>query len=118
MSQNTSADDHGLTETVFDRFMLEEYKTIASAHFDLHSGLRQYFRFYLGLVALPFTVMAVAFRDTSLSLFALPQVLLLVFFGTPTAGLALFISMVNTRFDVILYTRAVNGVRAYFVQRA
>ena len=30
----------------------------------------------------------------------------------------MFLQMVHTRFDIILYTRAVNGVRAYFAMRA
>jgi hypothetical protein len=104
--------------TAVDDFMLEEYKTIAAAHFDLHSGLRQNFRFYLGIVAVPFTVTAVAFKDQTLSIFALPSVLTLLFLVTPVIGLLLFIHMINTRFDIILYTRTVNGVRAYFASRS
>lgn len=112
--QNTA----GAATSAVDDFMLEEYKTIASAHFDLHSGLRQNFRFYLGIVAVPFTVTAVAFKDQTLSIFALPDVLTLLFIVTPSIGLLLFIHMINTRFDIILYTRTVNGVRAYFVARS
>lgn len=104
-------------KTPVDEFMLSEYQTIASAHFDLHNGLRQNFRFYLGLVAVPFTVFAV-YKDVSLDLFRLPMVLLSLFAVVPFLGLLMFLSMINTRFDIILYTRTVNAVRAYFTMRA
>jgi len=104
-------------KTPVDEFMLSEYQTIASAHFDLHNGLRQNFRFYLGLVAVPFTVFAV-YKDVSLDLFRLPTVLLSLFAVVPFLGLLIFLSMINTRFDIILYTRTVNAVRAYFTMRA
>ena len=106
-----------MTKTVVDEFMLAEYDTIASAHFDLHAGLRQSFRFYLGLAAVPFTVFAV-YKDPKLDLFSLPSVLLFLFAVVSVLGLLMFLTMINTRFDIILYTRAVNGVRAYFAKRA
>jgi hypothetical protein len=101
-----------------DGFMLEEYKTIAQAHFDLQSGLRQSFRFYLGIVAIPFTVIAVALKDPALSIVKLPEILAYLFVAMPSIGLLLFIHMMNTLFDLILYTRTVNGVRSYFVARS
>jgi hypothetical protein len=104
-------------KTPVDEFMLSEYKTIASAHFDLHNGLRQNFRFYLGLVAIPFTVFAV-YKDPKMDILRLPNVLLLLFAIVPFLGLLMFLFMINTRFDIILYTRVVNAVRAYFKMRA
>jgi hypothetical protein len=41
-----------------------------------------------------------------------------LFFAIPVLGFLMFLSMINTRFDIILYTRTVNGVRAYFAMRA
>ncbi|HWY54171.1 MAG TPA: hypothetical protein VNZ03_06885 [Terriglobales bacterium] len=106
-----------VAKTPVDEFMLAEYETIASAHFDLHNGLRQNFRFYLGLAAVPFTVLA-AFKDMKVEIFDLPTVLLFLFGVVPFLGLLMFLSMINTRFDIILYTRTVNAVRAYFEMRA
>ena len=105
------------SKTPFDEFMLAEYATIASAHFDLHAGLRQTFRFYLGLLAVPFSVWAVAFKEHT-DIFHLPSVLAVLFAIMPVLGFMMFLQMAHTRFDIILYTRAVNGVRAYFVNRA
>ena len=115
--QGALANPESMEKNPVDEFMLAEYQTIASAHFDLHNGLRQNFRFYLGLVAVPFTVFAV-YKDVNLNIFRLPQVLLLLFGLIPFLGLLMFLSMINTRFDIILYTRAVNAVRAYFKMRA
>jgi hypothetical protein len=104
-------------KTVVDEFMLTEYQTIAAAHFDLHNGLRQNFRFYLGLIAAPVTVFAV-YKDPNMEVFRLPEVMLFLFSVISVLGFLMFLNMINTRFDIILYTRTVNGVRAYFKTRA
>lgn len=104
-------------KTPVDEFMLAEYQTIAAAHFDLHNGLRQNFTFYLGLIAAPVTVFAV-YKDPHIEVFQLPQVMLLLFTVITVLGFLMFLNMINTRFDIILYTRAVNGVRSYFKVRA
>jgi hypothetical protein len=104
-------------KTAIDEFMLAEYQTIASAHFDLHNGLRQNFRFYLGLIAVPSSVWAVAFKDQT-DVWHLPNVLVLMVGVISALGFMMFVQMVHTRFDIILYTRVVNGVRAYFTARA
>jgi hypothetical protein len=97
--------------------MVSEHQIIASAHFDLHAGLRQSFRFYLGLIAVPLTVLAV-FKDPNIDPLRLPVFMLGLFCAIPVLGFLMFLSMINTRFDIILYTRTVNGVRAYFAMRA
>ncbi|HEY6343930.1 MAG TPA: hypothetical protein VIY49_20735 [Bryobacteraceae bacterium] len=102
-------------KTVSDEFMLSEYQTIASAHFDLHNGLRLNFRFYLGLIAVPSSIWAVAFKDQT-DIFHLPRVLVLMIGLVALLGFLMFLQMVNTRFDIILYTRVVNGVRGTRVQ--
>jgi hypothetical protein len=104
-------------KTAVDEFMLAEYQTIAAAHFDLHNGLRQNFRFYLGLIAAPVTVFAV-YKDPTIEVFKLPEVMLFLFSVISVLGFLMFLNMINTRFDIILYTRTVNGVRAYFKVRA
>lgn len=104
-------------KTVIDEFMLAEYQTIATAHFDLHNGLRQNFRFYLGLIAAPVTVFAV-YKDPRIEVFQLPEVMLFLFGVISVLGFLMFLNVINTRFDIILYTRTVNGVRSYFKIRA
>jgi len=118
MTKANQSSFSGKTEkTPVDEFMLSEYQTIAAAHFDLHNGLRQNFRFYLGLIAAPVTVFAI-YKDPSMEVFKLPEVMVFLFAVITVLGFLMFLNMINTRFDIILYTRTVNGVRLYFKIRA
>ena len=118
MTNGNSGEIPDKTEkTAVDEFMLSEYQTIAAAHFDLHNGLRQNFRFYLGLIAAPVTVFAI-YKDPNMEIFKLPQVMVFLFAVITVLGFLMFLNMINTRFDIILYTRTVNGVRLYFKLRA
>lgn len=107
-----------------DDFMLKEYESIASAHFDSQAGLRQQFRFYLVIAAVPVTLIGLAFKDRpaheieQLTFFNLPVVLTSVFFAIGILGILLLLSMIHTALDATMYARTVNGVRQYFVQRA
>jgi hypothetical protein len=107
-----------------DDFMLKEYESIASAHFDSQAGLRQQFRFYLIIAAVPVTIIGIAFKDrpiheiAQLTFFNLPVVLTSVFFAIGVLGFLLLLSMIHTALDATMYARTVNGVRQYFVDRA
>lgn len=111
-------------KNTIDEFMIEEYESIASAHFDSQSGLRQQFRFYLLIAAVPITVLGLVFRDrppeelAKISLFSLPSPFNYIFFMIGLLGALMLLSMVHTALDATLYARTVNGVRAYFVDRA
>jgi len=104
--------------SVADEFMLAEYKNISTAHFELHNAFRQMFRFYLGIVAVPITVFAFTYKDASLALRTLPLVFIYILLLTGIIGLLMFLSLVNIRFDIVFYTRTVNGTRNYFMSRA
>lgn len=107
-----------------DDFMLKEYESIASAHFDSQAGLRQQFRFYLIIAAVPVTVLGLAFKDRpekeieALTFFNLPTFLTTVFLAIGVLGFLLLLSMIHTALDATMYARTVNGVRSYFVERA
>jgi hypothetical protein len=108
-----------------DEFMLKEYESIAAAHFDSQAGLRQQFRFYLIVVAVPLTVLGVALNRTSaggsprdLNLLSLPALVSWVFVGIGVLGFLLSLAMIHTAFDAVLYARTVNGIRKYFCDRA
>jgi len=98
-------------------FVLEEYKNISKAHFELHNGFRQMFRFYLGIMAVPVTVFAFAYKDQNISLANLPSVFVYILLLTGVIGCLMFLSLINIRFDIIFYTRTVNGTRAYFMKK-
>jgi hypothetical protein len=113
-----------LDKTAIDEFMLKEYESIASAHFDSQSGLRQQFRFYLLIAAVPVTVLGLAFKDRpateieQMGIFDLPRILVWLFLGIGVLGILMLLSMVHTALDASLYAPTVNGIRHYFVDRA
>jgi undecaprenyl pyrophosphate phosphatase UppP len=108
---------------VADAFMLKEYESIASAHFDSQAGVRQQFRFYLLIAAVPVTIVGLAFRDQSehdvahWSLAGISPLFGDVFLGIGFIGVCLLLSMIHTALDATLYARTVNGIRAYFMDR-
>ena len=103
--------------------MLKEYESIASAHFDSQVGVRQQFRFYLLIAAVPLTIVGLAFKDQSqrdLAQWSLAGISTLfgdVFLGIGFIGVCLLLSMIHTALDATLYARTVNGIRAYFMDR-
>ena len=107
--------DSPYSHTVSKEFMLEEYKNISRAHFELHNGLRQTFRFYLGLVAIPITLFAFIYKDAKITLESLPSALAYTICLIGFIGFLMFLSLISIRFDIIFYTRAVNGTRRYFM---
>lgn len=115
---------NGNESSPIDDFMLKEYESIASAHFDSQAGLRQQFRFYLIIAAVPVTVLGLAFKDRpekeieTLTFFSLPTLLTTVFLAIAVLGFLLLLSMIHTALDATMYARTVNGVRNYFVERA
>lgn len=109
---------------VVDDFMLKEYESIAAAHFDCQAGLRQQFRFYLALMAVPLTVLGLALKDRTASEIAhlgfsgIPHVLWYTFIAVGILGILMFLTMIHIALDSLLYARTVNGLRAYFSHRA
>lgn len=125
MTAMTDTEHMNTTESnPIDDFMLKEYESIASAHFDSQAGLRQQFRFYLIIAAVPVTVLGLAFRDRpereiqALTFFDLPTLLTTVFLAIGVLGFLLLFSMIHTALDATMYARTVNGIRNYFVERA
>jgi hypothetical protein len=113
----TLADKVGAKDDEQASFMLEEYKNISNAHFELHNGFRQMFRFYLGIMAVPVTVFAFAYKDQSIALSNLSPVFTYILLLIGIIGCLMFLSLINIRFDIIFYTRTVNGTRAYFMKK-
>jgi hypothetical protein len=76
-----------------------EYESIASAHFDFQEVLRQQFRFYVVIAAVPLTILGLAYKGRSsheiehLGLFDLPPFSASVFLGIGVLGILLLLSM-------------------------
>jgi hypothetical protein len=109
-------------KNVTDEFMLKEYESIAAAHFDSQDGLRQQFRFYLIIAAVPLTVVGLVTKEQAtqvqqIGAWDLPRLVGVVFLGIGLLGILMLLSMIHTALDATLYARTVNGVRAYFYDR-
>jgi hypothetical protein len=111
-------------KNVTDEFMLKEYESIAAAHFDSQDGLRQQFRFYLIIAAVPLTVVGLVTKEQQagqvqqIGAWDLPRLVGVVLVGIGMLGVLMLISMMHTKFDATLYARTVNGIRNYFWSRA
>lgn len=100
-------------------FMLEEYKQIVAAFFDLSKQKSEMFRFYLILVTIPITLIAavLGLEKTPFSFQNLPTLVTLVLFATAIAGLIMTAIIVDIRFECILYAKTVNLARRFFMDK-
>lgn len=100
-------------------FMLEEYKQIAAAFFDLSKQKTEMFRFYLILVTIPITLIAALLgsEETPISFQNLPNLVTLLLFAIAIAGLIMTAIVVDIRFECILYSKTVNLARRFFMDK-
>jgi len=111
-------------EKPFDKFQLEEYKNISTAHFESIKQISSFFRYYLIILAAPvFILNLVTAKDEGITNFLqgkeLPifyNVVLFYFIAIAVIGFCIFIYVINLRLDAILYARTVNKVRRYFYE--
>jgi len=104
----------------FEEYLLTEYSNIAKAHFKSIETISMFFRYYLLIMSIPISVIAVFFqiapeREKILSIvlqYKLP--ISVVLFCISLIGLGVFCYIVNLRLDTILYARVVNGIRKFF----
>jgi len=114
----------------YEKFLLEEYKNIAQAHFNVVNSISTFFKHYLVLMSLPIPLLVLLLRINSgsnqlplnlsdISLLKeysllIPLFLTLVSF----VGFGVMNYMINLRFDALLYARTVNGIRNYFANKS
>ena len=106
-------------QTEFSTFLLSEYRNIAEAHFRTISAISSFFRYYLLIMAIPFTLIGllVGFSSGSggSSIVTKPSLLLsVVFVVISVVGFLVLLYVVSLRMDVILYARVVNAIRKHF----
>ncbi len=105
----------------FTKYFLAEYQYIAEAHFKTIEAISSFFRYYLIIMSLPFTLYAVIMGLS-------PEIGAIIYVLTALTGsisliialVGLFVTLyiVNLRFDAILYARTVNGIRKHFYDQA
>ncbi len=97
-----------------EKFLLEEYRNIASTHDKLRDQLARVFNYFLLLTAFPFTVAGIMFRQGGFDLSAASSGLHVLFFFVGLGHLVLAMTLVDARLAQYRYARTVNAVRRYF----
>lgn len=111
-------------ESNFCHFLFEEYKNIASAHFNTIESISKFFRYYLIIMAAPFTTITLISQLPSIessllefvSNYTTPIILVLIGIGFIGMGISAYI--VNLRHDAILYARTINSIRKFFYDKS
>lgn len=106
----------------FPEFLYKEYDNIAAAHFKTTELISEYFKHYLTIVTIPFTLLVVIvnldifktalINGTLSKIFIVPVALLFIILSF--IGVMFFWYILNLRWDALLYARTINGIRKYF----
>jgi len=104
----------------FKNFLLSEYSNIAQAHFKSIETISTFFRYYLLIMSIPLSAIAIISQIGSdkvqltsfVNQYKLP--ISIILFCISLIGLGVFCYIVNLRLDVVLYARVVNGIRKFF----
>lgn len=101
-------------------FLLKEYEKIAEAFFDAREVTSKWVKYYLLVAAVPFSFIAFIYKDypEEFNFACIPDTLAYLFSLIGLIGLFLTFIIVNSGTDSILYARAVNGIRKYYVDLA
>lgn len=100
-------------------FMLEEYKQIVAAFFDLSKQKTQTLHFYLLLATIPVTLIAAIFSLGSppTELYKLPLLVVIVTTAIAFAGLFMTAIFIDARFEALYYVKTINKIRAFFAEK-
>ncbi len=104
----------------FSDFLLTEYENIAAAFFNSREVLAKWVKYYLVVMAAPFSFIAFIYKERpdNFNIFALPATLAILISLIGVIGLLLSFVIIESGIDSVLYARTVNGVRKYFVDRS
>lgn len=105
----------------FEQYLLKEYENIAEAHFKTIEAISSFFRYYLIIMALPFTLYSAIIGlspQMGQFIYALAFLAALVSLIIALVGFFVLLYVVNLRMDVILYARTVNAIRKHFYDNA
>lgn len=104
----------------FDRYLLSEYEQIAEAHFRVNETVTAFFRYYLLIMSLPMSIIAVLIAMESNGSFlvgfleAYVPLVATVFLIIGCAGFGVLVYLINLRMDGLLYARTINAIRRHF----
>lgn len=115
-------DEDKINLAKFDRYLLSEYEHIAEAHFKVNDTVTAFFRYYLLIMSLPISIIAVLIfmeRNGSFPagfLEAYVHLVAVVFLVIGCAGFGVLVYLINLRMDGLLYARTVNAIRRHFFE--
>lgn len=101
-------------------FVLKEYEKIAEAFFDAREVTSRWVKYYLLVVAVPFSFIAFIYKDNPelFDVAKLPDTLALLLSLVGIIGFLLACIIIQSGTDSILYARTVNGLRNYYIEQA
>jgi uncharacterized HAD superfamily protein len=105
----------------FADYLLAEYQYIAEAHFKTIEAISSFFRYYLIIMGLPFTLYAVIIglsQQIGEIIYVLTALTASISLIIAIVGLFVTLYITNLRFDAILYARTVNGIRKHFYDKS
>jgi len=100
-------------------FLLKEYESIAQAFFEARETTAKWVKYYLLIMAVPFSFIAFIYKDKpgQFDIFCLPDTLSILLSLIGVVGLFLAFIIIESVTDSILYARSVNGIRKIFLDR-
>lgn len=100
-------------------FLLKEYECIAQAFFEARETTAKWVKYYLLIMAVPFSFIAFIYKDKPalFDIFSLPDTLSILISLIGIVGLFLAFIIIESITDSILYARSVNGIRRIFLDR-
>jgi len=108
----------------FQEYLKAEYRHIAEAHFRTIEAISSFFRYYLLIMSLPITLIALFIglssrTDELLTLISnLSPLLSAILFVISLVGFGVLLYVISLRMDVILYARTINAIRKHFYDQA
>ena len=115
------SNDEGQQSLKFEDYLLSEYQNIAEAHFRTIEAISSFFRYYLMIMSVPFTLYAIIIGlspQMEQIVYALAALTAIVSVVIALVGFLVTLYIVNLRMDAILYARTVNGIRKHFYDEA
>lgn len=104
----------------FREYLVTEYRHIAEAHFRTMEAISSFFRYYLLIMSLPITLLALSIGISSQSekileaIFGLGPLLSAILIVISWVGFCVLIYIINLRMDAVLYARTINSIRKDF----
>lgn len=107
-------------DSKFEGYLNDEYRHVAEAHFRTIEAISSFFRYYLLIMALPITFLALAIGISSQvdkipeAIFSLRLLLSAILIVISLVGFGMLLYIINLRMDAVLYARTINAIRKHF----